>query len=90
MYPCRRDHARSELFQLISTLAFVDNGPVIELLLQPRKVPNKSSTIADVALPKTFQLRLVLNGFEVGDWRANYRVVVLADSISYCQACSVS
>ena len=90
MNPRRRNHSRSELFQLISTLTFVDNSPVIELLLQPRKVPNKSSTIADVALPKTFQLRFVLDGFEISDWRANYRIVVLADSISYCQACSVS
>lgn len=83
MNPCRRDHSRSELFQLISTLTFVDDSPVIELLLQPGKVSHKSSTIADVALPKTVQLRLVLDGFEIGDRGASYRVVVLADSISY-------
>jgi len=90
MDPCRRDYSRSELFQLIGTLTFIDNSLMIELLLQPRKVSYKSSTIADVALPKTFQLRLVLDGFEIGDRGASYRVVILAKSISYCQACSVS
>lgn len=69
--------ARSEFFQLLSTLILRDFHIGLQLLLQPREVPGQRGTVSYVAVPKPFYLGLILDGFQICYRRPNDSDIVL-------------
>lgn len=73
-------YTRSKLLQLVSSLALVQDYAVIQLLLQPWKIPSKSGSIPNMALPKPFEFCSIFHRLEVGDERS-------CDSVSPLTKC---
>lgn len=69
---------RSELLQTLGTVGLVQLNTVGELLLEPGKVVDQGSRVAEMALAHTLQLGIVLDSLGISDGRAGLGGVVLA------------
>lgn len=78
-------NVRSELLQTLGTVGLVQLNTVGELLLEPSKVVDQGSRVAEVALAHTLQFGLVLDSLGISDGRAGLGSVVLAQSNSHGQ-----